>query len=463
MSSEIAEISLKAIGKQDTHLLSKNLDNSFFKNSYKQHSPFYIKQSVKTIQNTENESNWPWGKKIKVEYNPKLMGDLLSNMAITIPLPAFPSETPGDLDRYAPMIGYHLIKSVSMSVDEILVEKIDSDWNVIYHNIYQDVDEEKMSELNLNRGWSHKIWASNSVFQNIHKRMIPMTLPLRFFFSRRFDPNVSEKPYFPLCAIHKQKLEFEIEFHEKTFFTPTQSDIKLDYFNLITDEIKLSNDERLFMVKEPQIITTEFVGIHPSYENKPPINEIVANLVPDIPVKTLHWFIRNSDFEKEFNPLDTVYGPENLSVFNGTTYPQYANYTNRFNLSSVIPVGQLVDDIYSEYDNVSDIDLYINGEQVIRTLENGPKYFRFYTTSKNSLSLPKHHHIYTYTFALNPRDPNPTGYFDFSNTKSDKTFIKVKIKDSIPYKPRNGVWKMHLYYTGYRTMQFENGFMRFLR
>lgn len=75
--------------------------------------------------------------------------------------------------------------------------------------------------------------------------------------------------------------------------------------------------------------------------------------------------------------------------------------------------------------------------------------------------MPKQHHIYTYTFALNPRDPGPTGYFDFSNTQSDKTFIKVAIKDSIVMKPRNGVWNMHLYYTGYKTMKFADGFMRF--
>lgn len=462
MGSDVAEISLKAIGKQDTHLLSKDLDHSFFRNSYKQHTPFYIKQRIKTIQNTENETNWPWGKKIKVEYNPKHMGDLLSNMAITIPLSAFPNNPPGPLDRYAPMIGYHLIKSVTMFVDETLIEKIDSDWNIIYHNIYQDVDEEKMSELNLNRGWSHRLWATNSIFEEIHKRMIPITLPIRFFFSRRFDSEVSEKPYFPLCAIHKQKIEFEIEFHEKTFFTPTESDIKLDYFNIITDEITITDDERLFMVKEPQMITTEFVGIHPSYENKPGTNEIIANLVPKIPVKTFHWFIRNSDFEKEDDALNSSFGPLQESLNTGTTNQQFAHYSNRYNFSMALPTGQLVDDIYSEYDNVSDIDMYINGQQVIRTIENGPKYFRFYTTSKNTLSLPKQHHIYTYTFALNPKDPNPTGYFDFSKTQSDKTFIKVNIKDNIFYGPRNGIWNMHLYYTGYKTMKFQDGFMRFV-
>ena len=70
--------------------------------------------------------------------------------------------------------------------------------------------------------------------------------------------------------------------------------------------------------------------------------------------------------------------------------------------------------------------------------------------------------IYMYSFALNPKDPNPTGYFDFSKTQSDKTFIKVNIKDNILYGPRNGIWNMHLYYTGYKSMKFQDGFMRFV-
>ena len=83
--SEAAEISLKAIGKQDTHFLSKDLENSFFKDSYERHSHFYMKQKVKTVKNDRDETNWPCGRKVKVEYNPRLMGDLLSNMSVPIP------------------------------------------------------------------------------------------------------------------------------------------------------------------------------------------------------------------------------------------------------------------------------------------------------------------------------------------------------------------------------------------
>lgn len=179
-----------------------------------------------------------------------------------------------------------------------------------------------------------------------------------------------DKPYFPICAIHKQKIEFEIEFHKKTFFTPSTNNLKIDKFDIITDEISLTHEERLYYMKNKQILTTEFVFKHPTYQNEPPLKEIVANLVPNIPVKTLHWFIRNSDFENEENPVDTSFGDVSDSLSNGTTYQQFAHYNNRYNFSSVLPTGQLKDDIYSEYDNVDNINIYINGENIIRTNES---------------------------------------------------------------------------------------------
>lgn len=458
--SETANISLNAIGKQDIHLITKNVENSFFRTEHKSHSDFYKQQRIKTIYNVHDKADWPWGETIKVKYEPQTMGDLLSNMAINIPLPAFTNNPPQNLDKYAPMIGYHLIKSVTMYVDEIKVEKIDSDWDIIHHNIYQDIDEKQMSEINLNRGWSHRIWSTNFIFKEIHKKVVPITLPLKFFFCRRFETTKMEKPYFPICAIHKQKIEFEIEFHKKTFFTPSTNNLKIDKFDIITDEISLTPEERLYYMKNKQILTTEFVFKHPTYQNEPPLKEIVANLVPNIPVKSLHWFIRNSDFEKEENPVDTSFGDVSDSLSNGTTYQQFAHYNNRYNFSSVLPIGQLKDDIYSEYDNVDNINIYINGENIIRTNESGPKYFRFYTCSKSSLSLPKQHHIYTYSFSLDPKTPSSSGYFNFENTDSDKTFIRVNIKNNIVSPPRNGIWNMHIYYTGYRTLVFENGFMK---
>ena len=58
-------------------------------------------------------------------------------------------------------------------------------------------------------------------------------------------------------------------------------------------------------------------------------------------------------------------------------------------------------------------------------------------------------------FAIRPKNSDPSGVLDFSGIKSDKTIIDMELTDV------SNVYSMHMYYTGYKTMKFENGFMRF--
>ena len=44
---------------------------------------------------------------------------------------------------------------------------------------------------------------------------------------------------------------------------------------------------------------TDIVKKHPSLEITPDMNEANIDLVPSIPVKTINWFLRNTDFENE--------------------------------------------------------------------------------------------------------------------------------------------------------------------
>ena len=96
--SEAAKISLKAIGKQDTHLLSKDPEDSFFNPSYQQHSQFRKYHNVHRVIENGNKSTWPFGETIKVTLNPQSMGDLLTNLWIHVDLPKWTSDstfTPG--------------------------------------------------------------------------------------------------------------------------------------------------------------------------------------------------------------------------------------------------------------------------------------------------------------------------------------------------------------------------------
>ena len=63
--SEAAEISLKLLESKTRTFFPKTLRTHFFKDSYERHSHFYMKQKVKTVKNVRDETNWPWGKKVK--------------------------------------------------------------------------------------------------------------------------------------------------------------------------------------------------------------------------------------------------------------------------------------------------------------------------------------------------------------------------------------------------------------
>jgi len=62
--------------------------------------------------------------------------------------------------------------------------------------------------------------------------------------------------------------------------------------------------------------------------------------------------------------------------------------------------------------------------------------------------------IYTYSFAIHPINVNPSGSLDFSEIKSDKTSLEIQLQPGL-----EDVYTLYIYYTGYQTFTFENGFM----
>lgn len=85
--SEAANIALNAIGMQDTHLLSKDPEKSFFNTSYKQPSEFRKYHNVHDVIEDGNIPTWPFGETVRVTLNPQSMGDLLTNLWINVKIP----------------------------------------------------------------------------------------------------------------------------------------------------------------------------------------------------------------------------------------------------------------------------------------------------------------------------------------------------------------------------------------
>jgi hypothetical protein len=343
--------------------------------------------------------------------------------------------------NYADQLGRHILKSVTMYVDELEVEKIHDDWSIIYDELYLEMSEKVANQYMVNRNLNYDTSTNNPDIAHYETRLM---IPLHFFFSRKYSndeyaTNKPNRPYFPTCAIHKQNIIFEFEFHNQTFFTGHPFTIGLNDFKLITEEITISPEERTFLINTRQTLTTDIVKKHPSILSEEGVDIIHNNLVPDIPVKCIHWFLRNTEFEKE----DDAIGDTNTNI------DENLYFHNRFNFSK----SPNFDEIDTFFNPVMDsASFFLNGNKFPNITVTDHNYFKYLIPFKNRLSRP-YRNIYTYSFSMNPINVEPSGNLDFSQLNSDKTLIELKLADT------SKIYSLHIYYTGYQTFVFDRGFM----
>ena len=408
-------MSLNAVGRQDTYFDGKD---SFFEFNQRRHSNFTIYQRSTNIKKpaTTTTTTWPFGETIQVKLNPQNMGDLLCNMYLKCTLPVNTNEQ--NEFKYAADVGKALIKTMEFRVDEYELETLYTDWSVIYSELYLSEEEKDGLKFLDNNGQP-----SGSLAGDSSKEGMKLFVPLYFFFGRRhstqdFDNKLLNdkffKPYFPLCAIHKQQIFLNITFNDTSFFT-TGNNVELPQFEIVTEEVTLTHLERSYLINNKQIITTELMRRQSPLDIDSFVVEAKNNLVPNIPVKTLHWFFRRDEFEKNPNEI-----------------------ANRFNFGNYYSGSTTTSNIYVQAENpiMSDAELFINGTQNLGFMEaetrnstSTANYFKHQVPFKVGLSAPLRN-VYTYSFSLKPKDPLPTGALDFSQLNSDKTFLLASLLET---------------------------------
>lgn len=420
MTDAGAKLSLKAVGKQDEYITHSDISHSLFKYKPTQHTNFTKVHNRTNINRPEGLSNWPFGNTVWVTMNPKYMGDLLSNMYIYMKFPKANVAI-----NLADQLGRHIIKSLKMRVDDLVVDIYHDDWGIIYDELYLDASEKRTKRYTLNRNLAED--SSNSVVNKIFSQYdSELMIPIPLFFSRKYEgdeyaSNKPNRPYFPLCAIHNQKITFEIEFHDQSFFTDYTEKMKLDSFDIITEEINVSNEERTFLMTNRNIFVSDFVMKHPSVVTES--NTVHIELVPNIPVKSLHWFFRDP----------------------------HANFLNRFNFSSNTTYS-VVNSFFEPV--MENAKIYIKGEDIPNFNVATHSFYKYIIPFNNRLSRPNRN-IYTYSFSMNPINVEPSGSLDFGQLQSNKTKLEVKLLVDGLTKP----YDLVMYYVGYKTFVFDRGFM----
>jgi hypothetical protein len=422
---EAAKISLKAIGMQDTHLLSKDPEDSLFKYELNQYSNFTKLHRSKTVTKMDVDANWPFGKTVKVEFNPNQMGDLLSDMWIKLKMPNLNTST-----NYPDQLSLHIIKSITMYVDGIKLEELTDDWNFIYNELYLSDTQREANQLNTNAGFNYTYFATKGENLGFFNR--ELLIPIHFFFSRKYDRS-ENRQYFPLCSINKQKIIFEIKFHKQSFFTDFSSNLSLPEFTIITEEIQLKPEERLYLSSSSHSYETDIVSKHLQRSSEVNRRDFKLNFSSDKPIKIFHWFYRFSEFENEDDS---------------------SKYKLRFNFTRNPNPFRSVDG--KRFALVDRIKIYLNGESVQTvTGDQNHRYFKYYTPYKSGLNTPVSH-IYTYNLSLYPSKQQQSGILDFRKIISDKSFIETALHR---FRDVTKTYEMHVYHTAYTRFDFNNGFM----
>ena len=427
-------LALEAIGPQEKYLLTDDLTKSQWNPEFKKYSNFVMYQKVYPFPPPSPSYQ---GQTVQIELRPTELGHLLSNMYLSVTLPA--NTLDQQVFQYTDHIGRALIKQIDLLVNETIVETLYDDWYTIRDQLFLDADEQL--------GIYNAIGGSDLNSQT--QRTI--TIPLEFFFCRRHSHNNKgrerlRRPYFPACAMWNQRLYVRFTFNPNTWWCNAPTSYNVDIFppgttvwpNLITEEILLENAEKLYYMNTPlQYIVNRVQKESPQFFNS---QTIQLNFTANYPVQIIAWFFRNKSYE---------------TITNGKYYnSRYSyGYTTQYINTGItldFPSGK------SKYVDVIDTaKITLNNVDILSTFR-GSLYYSFKQPMEHSLSIPSKN-IYTYSFGLTPKEYNQGGYLNFSKLSSQTTYLQITFLPQYTSQIIEG-YNLYLYYYGYSMLQFRGGF-----
>jgi hypothetical protein len=407
-------LALFARGPQDEFFMTNDPKLSQWNPSFKQHTNSIMFNRAIPLP---GPSPTYQGNVVQVILYPNQLGDLISNMWLRINLPTGVT--------LAPNIGRSIIKQVDFLVNETIVETLYDDWFIIRDQMFLDADEQ---------------FSMNAAMQGINGEI---TIPLEFFFCRRHSVNNTgrerlRKPYFPTCAMKNQLIYIRFTFQPYTWWTNSITPVDFTNPSIITEEILLQNNERLYYKNTPlrYIVNSIKKDAVLTYTSSQPI----FNLTASFPVQTLAWFFRNKNYE---NPI------------NGNYYDSRYNYgyTTQYIHTSVpmsFPSGNT-----NFVDVITSAKITLNNMDITSSLPGG-LYFGFKQPMDHSLSIPSKN-IYSYSFGLTPKEYNQGGYLNFSKLNSQTTTLTLTFNPVYLAQVIQG-YNLYVFYYGYNFLQFQGGF-----
>jgi hypothetical protein len=422
---------LAAIGAQEKYMYG---GESMWIPGIKQHTPFV--QTQRLLNPIETTSGFlDSSTSYSVNLFPRESGDLLSNMYLSVSLPALPSGY-----SYCELTGRAIFKKAEFILDGRVIETLTDDWYVLRDQVFLDADEKLAMYQAISRGQAE----SNVVPATTQ---LDMLIPLDFFFCRRQSHSKKgrerlEKPFFPLCAILQQIVTVRFTFHDVSWITNAPTDAngnRIDLINprILVEEITLTPEERMYY----QSKTLNYNVSRVWAEAGQPYNngKATVNFTSKYPVNMITWFVRNKLYE---SPDPDFY----------TSRYQYG-YSTDF-VEASVPV-QFFNGVNLNFlDAIKSGTIYLNNQNIISDFP-GALYYSYKQPMDHGLSIPTKN-IYMYCFSDYPREYRQEGSVDFSKLNSNTSHLDL-VFDPVVAPQITQEYTLYLYYYGYVQLQIQNG------
>jgi len=448
---------LVAYGAQDVYLTG-NPKVTFFQAVYKRHTNF----AMELIQQTTNGSPSSSG---RVSVTIARNGDLVGNMHVALtPISNVLTSTNGASVFDSNWIAERAIAAVELTIGGQRIDKHYQTWWRLYAEVFLNESDKY--------AWGKMTTQSNPIAQgsqgSVSGALSPskVYLPLLFFFNR--NPGL----YLPLIALqyHEVRLDFDLTAYYGSYFGTTNAfEVWANYIYLDTEE------RRRFAQKghEYLIEQVQHTGGDQLAAGSTEGNVQLVRLSFNHPVKELVWCYTNpaASATAQLNAMwNFCTSTANVNVTSNVVLLQA---TNNAIMPNTTGVPQLVNTFGSNLTaantgsfwleagtqylgGVTNPGVEVGPLHLFKVILNGQDRFKEQYGNYFNQVQPFYHHtgtpypgIYTYSFALQPEEHQPTGTCNFS--RIDNAQVSVQLKSF------NSATLQKLFAVNYNILRIQSG------
>jgi len=449
---------LVAYGAQDVYLTGTP-KVTFFQAVYKRHTNFAMELIQQTTSGTVGNAS-------RVSVTIARNGDLVGNMHVALQ-PLAPNGTTlpltsnnGAFDMN--WVAERAISAVELTIGGQRIDKHYQTWWRLYAELFLN-ESDKIA-------WGKMTSMSNP---NTTQTSVPKVyLPLLFFFNR--NPGL----YLPLIALqyHEVRLDFDLTQYYSSYFGTTNAfEVWANYIYLDTEERRrFAQKGHEYLIEQLQHTGGDALTSSSTSEGAVQTVRLTFNH----PVKELIWCYQNPtataqqttqlngmwNFCSSTSNVNVTCDPSKIALA-GTIHPHVVGAPqlfapmggSTFFLTSnvVVPTANLIPGNYSLQSNVLTGNVFwieegtqsagtsntaygyeVGPLHLFKVVLNGQDRFKEQSGKYFNQVQPFYHHtgtpypgIYTYSFALQPEEHQPTGTCNFS--RIDNASLSVQLKSSV--------------------------------